>query len=320
MTIERSSLPRVLFSLVIIGLLVFLAAQFVRPAIGNPPATAELAAPPEVKRVLRNSCYNCHSNETQLAWFDQVAPAYWIAARDVKMARSHLNFSEIAKLPAAQQKGLLWEAVNQAQLGAMPLPSYLALHPHARLSDADLAVLKNYLNPPSPAPAPDDKAKTAADEQYNHWIQASGTKLEVQLSPNGIAYPQDWKNWKAISTTDRFDNHTMRIIFGNDVAVRAIAEHRINPWPDGTIFAKSAWQQQPDADGNTRAGAFLQVEFMIKDSAKYASTRGWGYARWRGMDLKPYGKDAGFTAECVGCHNPVRHNDYVYTFPLEGLQ
>src|ERR1700691_6295898 len=76
-------------------LIVFLGLQFVRPAIGNPPVTADLAAPPHVKQILRNSCYNCHSNETKLAWFDRIVPAYWLVASDVKEARMHLNFSEI---------------------------------------------------------------------------------------------------------------------------------------------------------------------------------------------------------------------------------
>jgi hypothetical protein len=54
---------------------------------------------------------------------------------------------------------------------------------------------------------------------------------------------------------------------------------------------------------------------MIRDSKKYAATKGWGWARWRGAGLKPYGEDAGFTAECVGCHTPVRDKDYVFTTP-----
>jgi hypothetical protein len=107
---------------------------------------------------------------------------------------------------------------------------------------------------------------------------------------------------------------------GNDVAIKAIAEHHINPWPDGTAFAKVAWAQQPDGKGNVQTGAFVQVELMIRDSKKYASTKGWGWGRWRGMDLKPYGKDANFTNECIGCHEPVRQNDYVYTMPLGGQQ
>jgi hypothetical protein len=59
------------------------------------------------------------------------------------------------------------------------------------------------------------------------------------------------------------------------------------------------------------------VEFMIKDSRKYASTEGWGWARWRGLDLQPYGKNANFVAECTGCHAPLRNNDYVYSLPIK---
>jgi hypothetical protein len=56
-----------------------------------------------------------------LAWFDQIVPAYWAVASDVKTAREHLNFSEIGRLPEAQQKASLFEAVNMIQMGAMPL-------------------------------------------------------------------------------------------------------------------------------------------------------------------------------------------------------
>src|SRR5580692_5345683 len=97
--------------------------QIIRPGLKNPPVTAELSAPPEVKQILRASCYNCHSNETHLAWFDQIVPAYWLVASDVKRARSHLNFSEIGAQTAAVQKATLYEAVNQIRFGAMPLPS-----------------------------------------------------------------------------------------------------------------------------------------------------------------------------------------------------
>lgn len=311
---------RALFFFVITGFIGLLAIQFIRPRLGNPPVTAELQAPPEVKRVLQNSCYSCHSNQTRLPWFDRIVPAYWLVTYDVKEARQHVNFSEIGKLPAAQQKATLYEAVNMVQLGAMPLPRYLAVHPHARVSAEDLALLKNYLNPAAPIPAPDDAVKTAADAQYDKWIHAGAAPLTVQPSLNGVPYFPDYKNWKIVSTTDRFDNHTLRVISGNDVAIRAIAEHRINPWPNGTVFAKIAWAQKVDANGDTHSGAFVQVEFMVKDSQKYAASKGWGYARWRGTDLKPYGKDANLANECVGCHTPVRHNDYVYTFPLAGQQ
>jgi Haem-binding domain/Cytochrome P460 len=297
----------------------FVCLQFIRPELTNPPVTAELQAPMEVKQVLRNSCYSCHSNETKLPWFDKVVPAYWLVTSDVKEARRHLNFSEIGALPAAQQKGILFEAVNLIQLGAMPLPSYLHVHPGAAVSPEALAVLRNYLTAQAGMSQAADSS--AADAQYGEWVHSSSVALAVKPEFNGVEFIPDYKNWKVISSTDRFDNKTMREILGNDVAVKAIAENRINPWPDGTAFAKVAWvQSQPDEHGVVKTGAFVQVELMIKDANKYASTEGWGFGRWRGTDLKPYGKDAAFQNECTGCHAPMAKNDFVYTMPIGGQQ
>jgi hypothetical protein len=269
---------------------------------------------------LRNSCYDCHSNETRLAWFDQIVPGYWLVASDVKNARRHLNFSEFGKLPPAQQKGDLYEAVNQIQLGAMPLPAYTRLHRDARVTPEQISVLRNYLNPVV-APAAATASDLAADAaQYQKWIRGGGQPLAVAPAPNGIEFPSAYKNWKAISATDRFDNQTMRVILANDAGIQAIAANHINPWPDGTTFAKVAWFQRDDGQGHVGAGAFFQVEFMIRDSKKYAATKGWGWARWRGDGLTPYGKDAGFSDECIACHMPVRDSDYVYTIPLRGQQ
>ena len=305
----------ILFLIAIVG---FAAIQTIRPKLDNPPVTADLKAPPEVKQILRNSCYNCHSNETNLPWFDRVAPAYWLVTNDVKEARKHLNFSELGKVPVAQQNAALYEAVYQIQMGEMPLKSYRLVHRGAIVTPEQVAILKNYLSPPAPTKVSGPAVKLAADAEYERWIHASTSALNVHPAPNGIEYISDYKNWKVLSTTERFDNHTMRVIFGNDVAIKAVVENHINPWPDGTVFAKTAWAQQVEENGDTKTGAFVQVEFMIKDSRKYASTKGWGWGRWRGDDLKPYGKDAGFTSECVGCHNPLRKNDYVFSFPLTG--
>jgi len=302
------------------GVLVIAVAgiQFLRPKLANPPVTADLDAPPEVKKILQTSCYNCHSNETKLPWFDRVVPAYWIAARDVKLDRAHLNFSEIGKPPAAQQKAALYESVSQIELGAMPLPDYRRVHPESVIHPEELAALKSYLTPAVPLPPSTQNEISAADAQYEKWIQAAGATPAVSPAPNGIAFLSDYKNWKAISSTDRFDNHTMRQILGNDIAVQAIAENHIDPWPDGAAFAKVAWLEQVDDKGSIRPGAFFQVEFMIRDSKKYAETLGWGWARWRGLELTPYGKDANFTSECVGCHRPLAGTNYVFTPPIRG--
>src|ERR1700730_18619295 len=90
-------LPRVAMALFV----VFLGLQLVHPELKNPPVTADLQAPLEVKQILKNSCYDCHSNETTLKWFDQLVPAYWLVNSDVKKGRMHLNFSELGAQPAA---------------------------------------------------------------------------------------------------------------------------------------------------------------------------------------------------------------------------
>jgi Haem-binding domain/Cytochrome P460 len=321
MTLAPPNRFRPLLGIAVLCVVGFVGIQFIRPELTNPPVTADLQAPAAVKQVLRNSCYSCHSNETKLPWFDKVVPAYWLVSSDVKEARRHLNFSEIGRLPAAQQKAFLFEAVNMIQMGAMPLPSYLKVHPDAKVTPEQLAVLRDYLSAPDPAPdgAKLGEAASGADAEYARWVQTGQESIDVKAEFNGVAFMPDYKNWKAISSTDRVDNHTMRVILGNDVAVKAIAEKRINPWPDGTAFAKVAWQQtQPDEQGVVRPGAFVQVEFMSKDAKRYASTEGWGFGRWRGVDLKPYGKDAGFERECTACHAPLRKNDYVYTAPFGG--
>jgi hypothetical protein len=303
---------------IFVVLVFLLAIQLVHPSLPNPPVTADLQAPPEVKQVLKKSCYGCHSNETKLVWFDLPAPAYWIVRAHVLDARKHINFSEIGKLPAAQQKATLYEGVFQVSRGAMPIPAYVAFHPDAKISERDLNVLKNYLVSISPVQksTPDD----AGAAQYEKWIASGNSTSAPQPAPNGIAFPSDYKNWKPISSTERFDNNTIRQILGNDIAIKAIADNEISPWPDGATFAKVAWIEQTGADGIIRPGSFFQVEFMIRDRKKYSSTLGWGWARWRGADLKPYGADANFVNECVGCHRPLSDTNFVFTEPIRGQQ
>ena len=83
----------------------------------------------------------------RLSWFDQIVPGYWLVRRDILTARKHLDFSTIGAKPAAAQKGALYEAVTMVQLGAMPLPQFLALHPDARMNPDDLDAIKAYLAP-----------------------------------------------------------------------------------------------------------------------------------------------------------------------------
>lgn len=298
----------------IVGFLALILAlvQLYRPLLENPPVTGEIEVPPDVAQILRNSCYNCHSNETKLKWFDELAPAYWLVTSHVQQARVALNFSEWDKLAPPQQKARLFWGLNRILANEMPLPEYSLLHPEAKLSGDDIEVIKKYLMKISPR---DTSVKASSSSVVSKPKKDSIISWSLPTA-NGIEFIPDYQQWKAISTTDRFDNGTMRVIYGNSIAVQAIADNNTNPWPDGTVFAKVAWAQAADSTGLIRAGEFKQVEFMIKDQKKYADTEGWGWARWRGKELTPYGKDALFTQECVACHKPRKESDFVFTQPL----
>jgi len=289
-----------------ISVIVFLGLQLIRPRLENPPVTADLVVPAPVKQILRRSCYDCHSNETRIPWFDRVVPAYWLVVRDVTEGRRQLNFSEAGGWPAARQKAALFESINHIVLGAMPPRPYLALRRNARIGDEDLATFKQYLLSTVTKPG-----RPKADEAH------ATLALAVRPAPNGIAVPADYPQWQTISGTERFDSGTLRAVLGNPTAVKAVEHNAINPWPDGAALAKVAWTTVQAANGTTRAGDFWQLEVMLKNRAMCASTEGWGFARWRGVELRPYGKDASFAQECVGCHAPLKSSDFVFTQPIQ---
>ncbi|MCX5871062.1 MAG: cytochrome P460 family protein [Deltaproteobacteria bacterium] len=136
----------------------------------------------------------------------------------------------------------------------------------------------------------------------------------VPVAPNGISYYPEYMTWKFIAPSYREDKGQIRIITGNEIAIVALQAGK-NPLPDGSVLAKIAWkaEKHPSFPVATVPGAFAQVEFMVKDAKKYKETGGWGFARFVGNELKPYGKDAGFVSECFQCHTPVASNDYLFT-------
>lgn len=136
----------------------------------------------------------------------------------------------------------------------------------------------------------------------------------VPGSSHGIAYPEGWQNWATIAVSHRTDNKTIRTILGNDIAVQAARAGKTNPWPDGAVLGKVVWKdsQLEDWSAATAPGKFVHAEFMFKDTKKYTDTYGWGWARWVGLEQKPFEKGA---QVCTACHTPVKNRDWVFTDP-----
>ncbi len=136
-----SSLRRRLMRLALIAGALLVVAQLVPVSRTNPPVEQDVAAPAEVDAILRRACYDCHSNETVWPWYSRIAPVSWLVAHDTNEGRAHLNFSTWNRLSIPERHEVLDELLDEVESGGMPLPIYLPLHPEARLSDADKAVL-----------------------------------------------------------------------------------------------------------------------------------------------------------------------------------
>lgn len=299
---------------------IFTWLQLNSATVENPPVTAEIAAPAEVKQILERACYDCHSNQSKLEWFDKIVPVSYLVAHDIHEGRSRFNFSDWDRNPAAVQEVLLWEMVNAIVQGKMPLKRYTQLHPGASVSLAELAVLKRYVN------ALPGRHKADTGRILNPKLSSANSrpgilKPKVPVSLNGIAYSADYKNWKVISITDKYDGGSMRVVYGNDIMLKAIKQGQ-HPFPDGARMAKVVWGKQlADKKGNVRPGNFQNVQLMIKDSKKYSATEGWGFARFDGLKLKPYGKTARFDRTCINCHRLlVPQNDFVFNIPTKQIK
>lgn len=131
----------------LITVTVLVAAQFIRPERTNPESDPSASierdqnVPPDVRALVRRSCFDCHSNETVWPWYSAITPANFLVAGDVTAGRKRLNFSDWQSYKAIRRQGLLERISDQVFFGQMPLPQYLYLHPEAKLSDEEVRIL-----------------------------------------------------------------------------------------------------------------------------------------------------------------------------------
>ncbi len=147
----------------------------------------------------------------------------------------------------------------------------------------------------------------------------------------GIKIPDGYRDWRLISVKQLTGRQLtgaggelkqLRAQLGNDLAIKAFREGTL-PFPDGAIIAALHWNadssgadNQALADGfpslglqSSFAGSAVNVQFMVKDSKKYAASGGWGFADF--TNGKP--GSATLHENCFPCHQPARDRDYVFT-------
>ena len=133
----------------------------------------------------------------------------------------------------------------------------------------------------------------------------------------GVKMPPGYRDWRLISVAHEEGNlNDLRAILGNDVAIKAAREGKL-PYPDGTIIARLAWSYDSLAESEKAFGRLQSfvagppkngVQLMLKDSRKYASTGGWGFAHFN--DGKP--ADEAVHNTCFPCHEIVKARDFVF--------
>ena len=130
--------------------------------------------------------------------------------------------------------------------------------------------------------------------------------------------PAGYREWKFISVAHEEGNlNSFASVLGNDIAIKAYREGAL-PFPDGAIIAALHYRFVPSAENNKAfgrdqsfvAGAPTNVQFMIKDSKKYAATGGWGFGHFNN-DGKPV--DDAFMNTCFPCHQKIKERDLVFT-------
>jgi hypothetical protein len=131
--------------------------------------------------------------------------------------------------------------------------------------------------------------------------------------------PGGYRDWRLISVArEEGELDDIRAVLGNDVGIKAYREAKPS-YPDGTIIARLAWSFDASEENNKTFGrrqSFVAghpkngVQFMVKDSTKYASTGGWKYAQFD--DGKPL-VDAVKLQSCFECHQAVKDRDFVFT-------
>ena len=146
--------------------------------------------------------------------------------------------------------------------------------------------------------------------------QASGETAPIFVDK----VPAGYRDWTVISVAHEEGNlKSLGAILGNEVAIKAYRKGKL-PFPDGTNIAALHWRHHPSEENNKIfgrrqsfvAGPPTNVQFMVKDSKKYASTGGWGFGHFNKRDGKKPG-DAPLLKTCFPCHQKAKDRDLVFT-------
>ena len=133
---------------ILLGVLaIILIMQFIRPqknihaADNSNDIATRYYVPGDVKNILQRSCYDCHSDNTDYPWYNNIQPVAWILDHHIQEGKRELNFSEFARYTPKKAAHKLDEIITETGEDAMPISSYLWVHKQASLSESEKNIL-----------------------------------------------------------------------------------------------------------------------------------------------------------------------------------
>jgi uncharacterized membrane protein len=104
-------------------------------------------APPAVREIVLRACADCHSEETKWPWYSKLPPVSWQIHADVDNARAVMDLSRWNEYSDEERRDFATEIAQATRIHVMPPAKYLWMHHDAKLSSAELDVLKKWARP-----------------------------------------------------------------------------------------------------------------------------------------------------------------------------
>jgi hypothetical protein len=142
---------RFIKKILLISGILFIAIQFIRPVHNKngqmlpTDISKVITIPDSIQKLLKNTCYDCHSNNTEYPWYSNIQPVGWLMALHIKKAKSQLNFSEFGSYSQRRQLSKLDGIANSIKDDVMPLPSYKLMHKNAILNTNEKELLLKWV-------------------------------------------------------------------------------------------------------------------------------------------------------------------------------
>jgi Haem-binding domain len=131
--------------------IILIAMQFVQPALNesaqvlSTDISKTVSISDSVQVILKNACYDCHSNNTNYPWYSNIQPVGWLLANHIKQGKKELNFSEYGNYSSRRQLSKMNGIANNVKDNIMPLSSYKLMHKNAQLSTNQKALLFDWV-------------------------------------------------------------------------------------------------------------------------------------------------------------------------------